>query len=519
MDCDKRNQKRKTDFLKKAEENCPVLTEGTVLPVNLVTIDKGPDGRAEVKKLDAAKRMGTIPMKKGESLCLDFGNHYVGYVTLRLRSIGSHQDAPAYIRLKFGEVAKEILEDSDKYDGWISRGWIQEEYIHIDALPAELKLPRRYALRYLEIYTIDTSRKWGLIIDNVSLRTVSAVSGSAVKHLDTGDAFLDRMDQVGLRTLQNCMQYVYEDGPKRDRRLWLGDLRLQALANYVTFQQNALVKRCLYLFAGMPDEDGRIAACLYIDPELMADDVFFFDYSLFFVPSLYDYYTATGDEETLKELWACAKEQVMLSSKEFDEKHIYQIREGLNCFIDWKAGLDKQASGQAVYIFCVRRGLEIAKTLGDEDFADFCRKEIASKSKAAIDNLWDESKGLFVSGKEKQISYASQTWMVLAEVVTGLQAKNLILKVLEDKPEMGMVTPYMNHHFAEALFLCGEQEKALEFMKYYWGGMISEGADTFWELYNPENPEESPYGSSMVNSYCHAWSCTPSYLIRKYVLK
>lgn len=23
-------------------------------------------------------------------------------------------------------------------------------------------------------------------------------------------------------------------------------------------------------------------------------------------------------------------------------------------------------------------------------------------------------------------------------------------------------------------------------MKYYWGGMISHGADTFWELYNPK---------------------------------
>ena len=41
-------------------------------------------------------------------------------------------------------------------------------------------------------------------------------------------------------------------------------------------------------------------------------------------------------------------------------------------------------------------------------------------------------------------------------------------------------------------------------------------ADTFWELYNPENPAESPYGSSIVNSYCHAWSCTPTYLLRKY---
>ena len=24
----------------------------------------------------------------------------------------------------------------------------------------------------------------------------------------------------------------------------------------------------------------------------------------------------------------------------------------------------------------------------------------------------------------------------------------------------------------------------------------------------------SPYGSHLMNSYCHAWSCTPAYLLR-----
>ena len=31
---------------------------------------------------------------------------------------------------------------------------------------------------------------------------------------------------------------------------------------------------------------------------------------------------------------------------------------------------------------------------------------------------------------------------------------------------------------------------------------------------NPANPDESPYGSPIVNSYCHAWSCTPAYFLR-----
>lgn len=48
----------------------------------------------------------------------------------------------------------------------------------------------------------------------------------------------------------------------------------------------------------------------------------------------------------------------------------------------------------------------------------------------------------------------------------------------------------------------------------YWGGMVKAGADTFWECFDANNPKASPYGDVRNNSFCHAWSCTPSYLLR-----
>lgn len=91
-----------------------------------------------------------------------------------------------------------------------------------------------------------------------------------------------------MKTLADCTQDVFEDGPKRDRRLWLGDLRLQALANYATFDQTDLVKRCLYLFAAMTTEEGKISANVFVKPENVPDDTFLFEYSLFFISTLYD---------------------------------------------------------------------------------------------------------------------------------------------------------------------------------------------------------------------------------------
>lgn len=498
-------------FVEKAKKLEPKLMEKQVKPVKIVSIDE--TGKA-VPRADIGD-MGHIALKKGESIVLDFGDHQVGYVSFQLKSVGSPQDAPAYLRFKFGEVSKEIRENSEEYDGWISSSWIQEEYIHLDVLPACLHLPRRYAFRYIEIYAVDTSLKFQVVVEEAVCRAVSAVDMEVVEPISEAEPVLQRMDRVSLRTLQNCMQSVFEDGPKRDRRLWLGDLRLQALANYATFKNYDLVKRCMYLFAGLTRDDGAIGACLFTEPEYLVDDTFLFDYSLFFLSALKDYYEATRDKDTLEELWPSAYRQVELSRMRFDKRNVIQEGDNNWCFVDWKEGLNKQASAQAIYIYALNDAIYLAGILNQVSLVVELEDERKRCVSAALTYFWDGKQGVFVSGENRQISYASQVWMVLAGVKTGKEAKMLMDRIVELQPEMGMVTPYMNHHFVEALILCGEKEKAMDYMKYYWGGMLEQGADTFWELYNPDNPQESPYGSSAVNSYCHAWSCTPAYLLRK----
>nr|WP_294671329.1 cellobiose phosphorylase [uncultured Blautia sp.] len=504
------------DFVKKAEACAPKLHETVVKPVSIVDIVKTQNVYPDVVLRDSIEHLSSYHLSKGDKLCMDFGDHQVGYVTLKLNSVGSPQDAPAFFRLKFGEIAKEMTEDSKDYDGWISRGWIQEEFLHVDVLPAELKLPRRYAFRYMEIEAIDTSLKWQLVVEDVTCVSVSSVSMAQVKPFESDDEIVRALDKVSLRTLMNCMQSVFEDGPKRDRRLWLGDLRLQALANYDTFRNFDLVKRFLYLFAAQTRDDGMVSACLFTEPKFIVDDTFLLDYSMFFGAALLDYYKASGDMKTLQDLSECAYRQMELAKAQFDENGLLKSGEGFWAFIDWTEGLDKQAAMQGVYVYCAKKVLEIAKILGNKEKEAELSSEAKEKTESARKYLLDPASGLFVSGDEEQINYASQVWMVLAGVVDTTEGARILEKVAALKPEKGMVSPYMNHHYVEALLMCGKKEAAMDYMKYYWGGMIRHGADTFWELYNPENPAESPYGSSIVNSYCHAWSCTPTYLLREY---
>ena len=161
---------------------------------------------------------------------------------------------------------------------------------------------------------------------------------------------------------------------------------------------------------------------------------------------------------------------------------------------------------------CAKR---IAEILGENGKAAEAEKEYAEKKSAALEYLLDKESGFFISGPEKQRSLASQVWMILGGVTEGSEARDLLLRL--SSPELlAPVTPYMMHHYVEAAVLCGEKEHALKLLRDYWGEMVNEGADTFWELYNPLDPDESPYGGTIVNSYCHAWSCAPAYFLRKY---
>ena len=76
----------------------------------------------------------------------------------------------------------------------------------------------------------------------------------------------------------------------------------------------------------------------------------------------------------------------------------------------------------------------------------------------------------------------------------------------------------MMHYVIEAMFKLGMKKEATAYIKNFWGGMLDRDADTFFEAYVPDDPDFSPYGDRLSNSLCHAWSCTPSYFIRKYSL-
>jgi hypothetical protein len=254
------------------------------------------------------------------------------------------------------------------------------------------------------------------------------------------------------------MQTVYEDGPKRDRRLWIGDTYLESLANLYSFHNDSLTRRCLYMLAGLANEDGILSADVFEEPKPHSHKTRLLDYCYLYNVALKEYVSATGDNQTGLDLWPVAKKQLDIARK-------YALPNGMMdyekanhewwVFFDWKDGLDKQAPLQGITIYTLNQTYELAKILGKEsEVADL--PAFASKLKdAAHKNLYDKKSGLFVSGTNKQVSYGGQAWMILSGVATKAEAQRALKALPGVKDAVHPGAPYMYHYYIAALIASG----------------------------------------------------------------
>ncbi|WP_129645430.1 alpha-L-rhamnosidase-related protein [Peristeroidobacter agariperforans] len=503
-----------------AQSLIPTLIETEQRPIDIVRAVADPSLplRFRMEREATADLLNTYTFGKGESFILDFGGHRAGFLSFELQTVGRAPDAPARLRLTFGEVPTDVAEPLYPYNGRLSQGWLPDEVINVDDLPQAVRLPRRYAFRYVKVEVIDTSGEFRLRFENVKAHAITSAA-TAVAPLVADAEMLRRIDEVAVATLRDCMQTTFEDGPRRDRRLWLGDLRLQGLANYATFRQNDLVKRCLYLFASLSREDGFVAACVYEKPVPRYGEAHIIDYAALFNVTLLDYLVATGDTATARDLWPVAKRQLEIIAQGIDANGLYRDPGNVWIFIDWSDPLDRNAAIQGLLIYAYRQTLDLARRIGTEGEVSGYQARIDVMTAAARQTYWDDAQGVAVSGASRQVSWASQVWLTLGGVLSPTESERALTTALDSPTAVRPTTPYLYHYVIEALLAAGLNARARQLLESYWGGMVAAGADTFWELYDPAQPLSANYGDIHATSYCHAWSCTPSYFLRRGLLQ
>ena len=110
---------------------------------------------------------------------------------------------------------------------------------------------------------------------------------------------------------------------------------------------------------------------------------------------------------------------------------------------------------------------------------------------------------------------------VIYDFADAQRKEEILHSVMLNPAVEPITTPYMRFYELEALCIMQQHDLVLQEMKDYWGGMINEGATSFWEKYIPgENGMEhlQMYGRPYGKSLCHAWGASPIYLIGRYFL-
>ncbi|SEM05419.1 alpha-L-rhamnosidase [bacterium A37T11] len=514
-------QQVREGWLKEAAQTTPVLIKSIKKPLKLVTIvkDKAAFQGYKAVPMSDAKKLYDTAFQAMSGVVVDFGEHLTGHLSFCLRALKQTPDAPLRLKFTFGEVPSEVVTPFDPYTGGLSRAWLQDEVVTVMEVPDTIVIPRRVAFRYVKIELL-AKPGFPFAISKLSFEAVSSASATPSPLLATTPALFKKIDSVGLATLKECMQTVFEDGPKRDQRLWIGDLYLQSMANNYSYKQYNLSKHCLYLLAGLSSDNGILHAAVFDRPVPHPQaGQFLLEYALLYGAALKEYLIATGDQHTAKELWPVVKKQLDIVNRYVGNDGLMDFENAAKewwIFFDWKDGLYKEVPLQGISIFALNEAYDLSRLIGKEHELAYVPPLVKKMRAAARKWLYNQHTDLFVGLHNKQVSYASQIWMILAGVPSQKQAQRALAALETIDSAVTPVTPYLNHYYVQALINSGMQDKAREVIGSYWGGMVSKGADTFWEAYDPKDDYLSPYGFFPVNSYCHAWSCTPLFFIRKY---
>lgn len=330
------------------------------------------------------------------------------------------------------------------------------------------------------------------------------------------DEELNRIWNVGAYTMHLTTREFFIDGIKRDRWVWSGDAIQSYLMNYYLFFDSDCVKRTIWLLRGKDPVTSHINTIM--------------DYTFYWFQSVYDYYMYTGDRDFLVQLYPRMKSLMAYVLGRTDADGMVEGMAGDWVFIDWADGyLSKkgQLSFEQV-LFC--KSLETmalcAGLTGEKSDENLYHGLFSALRSKLIPHFWNKQRKALVhaveNGKQSdEVTRYANMFAVLFDYLSPSQKTEVRNSILKNDRILKITTPYMRFYELEALCALGDRDMVMKEMKSYWGGMLKEGATTFWEKYNPSEKKEqhlAMYGRPYGKSLCHAWGASPIYLLGKYYL-
>ena len=420
----------------------------------------------------------------------DFGKETFGY--LKIKGLQGN------VHIYYGESREEALD--------------KEHCETLDVLTScrDLVVTHSKAFRYVYI-----EKNGGTTYDEVTMDYEFAPydqlhSGS----FRCSDEEINKIWDVAAYTMDLTTREFFMDGIKRDRWTWSGDAIQSYLMNYYLRFDTECVKRTIRQLRGKDPVTAHVNTIM--------------DYTFYWFKSILDYYQYTGDVDFVREMWP---RMVTLMDYVEGRLNVDGMAEGLSddwIFVDWvDFPMHKRGTlcfEQILLMKAMETMALCAKLLGINK-SDYRVKseELRNKIKQTF---WSyDLKAYYHAIEDGQMNRQITKFPNMFAILYGLayeEERCEIMKSVMLNPDIpAITTPYMRFYELETLCLDGLQTQVLQEMRDYWGGMLREGATSFWEKYVPSETGTqhlAMYGRPYGKSLCHAWGASPIYLLGKYYL-
>ena len=467
-----------------------VLNSGSLLKEGFGQVPEGGWGVPSV---------GCQLVNDGEApgVLLDFGREIHGGLRL---GVGSGPRAMR-LRVRFGESVAEAMCDIGEKGATNDHAIRDEEIVVPSFGTTEIG---NTGFRFVRLDLVTTGRVTLEFVRAVSLMRPMARLGA----FRCSDERLNRIWETAVRTVHLCCQEYLWDGIKRDRLVWMGDTHPETMSILSVFgsQDDVLPRSLDYMVAVTPTTAWMNTMGTY---------------TLWWVRNVAEWYRYTGDRAYIgKHRQYIAATMDKLIGCVTPTNTFAGIRRP---FLDWptehnRPAVDAGVQGLAVITF--REGAFLADELGEAGLAARCR--------AAAERVASQPR-LGPCGSK-------QAAAMLA--LSGLrEPREMYDEVLGRDGHAGVSTFY-GYYMLEAMSAAGENRRALDTVRDYWGAMLDVGATSFWEDFSlawtngcfridelPVAGRKDVHGDygefcyrGFRHSLCHGWSSGPAAWLIRHVL-
>jgi alpha-L-rhamnosidase len=360
--------------------------------------------------------------------------------------------------------------------------------------------------RYLQL-DIET-RSEPLIVDSVTATAVGYPFERRAK-FDSEAPELARLLEVGWRTARLCAHETYMDCPYYEQLQYVGDTRVQCLVSLFNSGDARLMRNAIELIDNSRQSEG---ATMSRYPTRL--EQFIPAFSLWWIGMVHDYRRYVDDAAFVRRMVPGVRAVLSFFESHQGENGSLRTLPWWRYFDwvpSWPNGNAPQDAdgGSALFDMLLLMAYRWAAELETGTLAAEYRAREQQLRKTVQALYWDEGRKLYAdTPSKKQFSQHANTLAVLADVIVGPPARDLMLRTVSEK---GLAEPglFFKFYVHVALAKTGEGDSYLDRLGD-WHTMLARGLTTFAETV------DRPDAAS--RSDCHAWSASPNIEIFRTVL-